>query len=40
MVALSNIPVDESMKSYGAFYKALKHGKPKVAGLEVARQAV
>ena len=40
MVALWNIPVDESMKFYSAFYKALKEGKPKIEALKVARQAV
>ncbi len=40
MVALWNMQGDESMKSYGAFYKALKQGKPKVEALKVARQAV
>ena len=29
MVSLWNIPVDESMKFYTSFYKALKEGKPK-----------
>jgi CHAT domain-containing protein/Flp pilus assembly protein TadD len=40
MVSLWNIPVDESMKFYSAFYKALKEGKPKIEALKVARQAV
>ena len=40
LVALWNIPVDESMKFYSAFYKALKEGKPKIEALKVARQAV
>ncbi|MCX5890340.1 MAG: CHAT domain-containing protein, partial [Deltaproteobacteria bacterium] len=40
MVSLWNIPVDESMKFYTAFYKALKEGKPKIEALKVARQAV
>ncbi|MGA9755730.1 MAG: CHAT domain-containing tetratricopeptide repeat protein, partial [Desulfobaccales bacterium] len=40
MVALWNIPVDESMKFYETFYKALKEGKPKIEALKVARQAV
>ncbi len=40
MVSLWNIPVDESMKFYSAFYKALREGKPKIEALKVARQAV
>jgi CHAT domain-containing protein len=40
MVALWNIPVDESMKFYAAFYKALKEGKPKIEALKIARQTV
>ena len=40
MVALWNIPVDESMKFYQTFYKALKEGKPKLEALKTARQAV
>ncbi|MGB8992841.1 MAG: CHAT domain-containing protein [Desulfobaccales bacterium] len=40
MVSLWNIPVDESMKFYTRFYKALKEGKPKIEALKVARQAV
>ena len=40
MVALWNIPVDESMKFYSEFYKALKEGKPKIEALKIARQAV
>jgi len=40
MVAMWNIPVDESLKLYMAFYKALKEGKPKIEALKVARQVV
>jgi CHAT domain-containing protein len=40
MVSLWNIPVDESMNFYLAFYKALKEGKPKIEALKIARQAV
>jgi CHAT domain-containing protein len=40
MVALWNIPVDESMKFYSTFYKALKEGKTKLQALQAARQAV
>jgi CHAT domain-containing protein len=40
MVALWNIPVDESMKFYTTFYKALKEGKSKSEALKVARQEV
>ena len=40
IVALWNIPVEESMKFYSTFYKALKDGKPKIEALKVARQAV
>ncbi len=40
MVSLWNIPVDESMNFYSAFYKALKEGKPKIEALKIARQAV
>jgi len=40
MVALWNIPVDESLKFYSTFYKALKEGKTKLQALQVARQAV
>lgn len=40
MVALWNIPVDESMKFYATFYKALKEGKTKLQALQTARQAV
>ena len=40
MVSLWNIPVDESMQFYTAFYKALKEGKPKLEALKVARQVV
>jgi len=37
---LGHIPVEESMKVYTTFYKALKEGKPKIEALKVARQAV
>jgi CHAT domain-containing protein len=40
MVSLWNIPVDESMKLYGNFYKALKEGKTKLQALQTARQTV
>jgi len=40
MVSLWNIPVDESLKFYAAFYKALKEGKPKSEALKIARQVV
>jgi len=40
MVALWNIPVEESLKFYNTFYKALKEGKPKIEALKSARQAV
>jgi len=40
MVALWNIPVDESLKFYHDFYQALKAGKPKIEALKTARQAV
>jgi CHAT domain-containing protein/Tfp pilus assembly protein PilF len=40
MVSLWNIPVDESMKFYVTFYKALKEGKSKIESLKAARQAV
>ncbi len=40
MVSLWNIPVDESMKFYATFYKALKEGKSKTESLKAARQAV
>jgi CHAT domain-containing protein/tetratricopeptide (TPR) repeat protein len=40
MVALWNIPVDESMKFYLTFYKTLKEGKSKSEALKVARQEV
>jgi CHAT domain-containing protein len=40
MVALWNIPVNESMNFYATFYKALKEGKPKIEALKIARQAV
>jgi CHAT domain-containing protein/tetratricopeptide (TPR) repeat protein len=40
MVALWNIPVDESLRFYHAFYQALKEGKSKSEALKAARQAV
>ena len=40
MVALWNIPVDESLKFYTTFYKSLKEGKTKLQALQAARQAV
>ena len=40
MVALWNIPVEESLKFYHTFYQALKAGKPKLEALKEARQAV
>jgi len=40
MVALWNIPVDESMELYTTFYKAVKDGKSKTESLKAARQAV
>ena len=40
MVALWNIPVEESLKFYQTFYQALKAGKPKLEALKEARQAV
>jgi CHAT domain-containing protein/tetratricopeptide (TPR) repeat protein len=40
MVALWNIPVEESLKFYHTFYQALKAGKPKIEALKEARQAV
>jgi CHAT domain-containing protein len=40
MVALWNIPVDESLKFYSTFYKALKEGKTKLEALQTARQAI
>ncbi|MGO9577935.1 MAG: CHAT domain-containing protein [Desulfobaccales bacterium] len=40
MVSLWNIPVDESMKFYTGFYKAVKEGKSKLEALKIARQAV
>ncbi len=40
MVALWNIPVEESRKFYVTFYKTLKDGKPKMEALKAARQAV
>ena len=40
MVSLWNIPVDESLKFYVNFYRALKEGKSKAESLKAARQAV
>ncbi|MBI4642176.1 MAG: CHAT domain-containing protein [Deltaproteobacteria bacterium] len=40
MVALWNIPVDESLKFYHDFYQALKEGKTRSEALKSARQAV
>jgi CHAT domain-containing protein/Tfp pilus assembly protein PilF len=40
MVALWNIPVEESLKFYSTFYKALKEGKAKLQALQAARQSV
>jgi CHAT domain-containing protein/tetratricopeptide (TPR) repeat protein len=40
MVALWNIPVEESLKFYTTLYKALKDGKTKLQAMQVARQAV
>ncbi len=40
MVALWNIPVEESLQFYTTLYKALKEGKPKIEALKVARQVV
>jgi len=40
MVALWNIPVDESMKFYLTFYKNLKEGKSRIEALKAARQEV
>jgi CHAT domain-containing protein len=40
MVSLWNIPVDESLKFYSTFYKALREGKTKLQALQSARQAV
>jgi CHAT domain-containing protein len=40
MVALWNLPVEESLKFYQIFYKALKEGKTKLQALQAARQAV
>ena len=39
MVAMWNIPVDESLKFYSTFYKSLKEGKSKTESLKAARQA-
>jgi tetratricopeptide (TPR) repeat protein len=40
MVALWNIPVQESLQFYQTFYQALQAGKTKLAALQEARQAV
>jgi CHAT domain-containing protein/tetratricopeptide (TPR) repeat protein len=40
MVALWNIPVDESLKFYLTFYKNLKEGKSRTEALKAARQEV
>jgi CHAT domain-containing protein len=40
MVPLWNIPVDESLKFYHAFYEALKEGKTRSEALKSARQTV
>jgi len=40
MVALWNIPVEESLKFYHTFYQALKEGKTRLQALQAARQAV
>ena len=40
MVALWNIPSEESMKFDSTFYKSLKEGKTKLQALQAARQAV
>lgn len=40
MVSLWNIPVEESMKFYTSFYKALQEGKSRSEALKGARQAV
>jgi CHAT domain-containing protein len=40
LVALWNIPVEESLKFYHTFYQALKEGKSKSEALKTARQAV
>jgi tetratricopeptide (TPR) repeat protein len=40
MVSLWNIPVEESLRFYDTFYKALKAGRPKLEALKAARQSV
>lgn len=40
MVALWNIPVEESLQFYMSFYKGLKEGRSKLEALKAARQAV
>ena len=40
MVTLWNIPVDESLRFYSTFFKALKSGKTKLQALQVARQSI
>ena len=40
MVALWNIPVEESLRFYDNFYKVLKGGRPKLEALRAARQSV
>ena len=40
MVTLWNIPVDESLRFYATFYKALREGKTKLQAMQAARQAI
>ena len=40
MVTLWNIPVDESLRFYDTFFKALKTGKTRTRALQAARQSV
>ena len=40
MVALWNIPVEESLKFYSVFFKSLMEGKSKLQALQIARQTV
>ena len=40
MVALWNIPVEESLKFYTTFYKTLKEGKTKLQALQAARKEI
>ena len=40
MVALWNIPVEESLRFYVTFYKALKDGKTKLQAMQVARHEI